>query len=140
MSKETEIPSWIFRETEIRLSSVEEVLNEKNVALANAQVQIKSLQNDLRKQENMNEELQGLVSDEEEKRKCQAEKHQADLEKLKKVIHHNTSKEFVPVWFIFNMFTFMSTETQWGNRPNLRSAVVHGEWFSYWKGESVRIK
>ncbi|XP_034247960.1 leucine-rich repeat-containing protein 45-like [Thrips palmi] len=74
----------IIKETEIRLSSVEDVLNEKNAALANAQVQIKSLQTELRKLENTNEELQSLVGDEEEKRKCQAEKHQAELEKLKK--------------------------------------------------------
>lgn len=55
------------------------------MALANAQVQIKSLQTELRKQENLTEELQTLVNDEEEKRKGQAEKHQVDLEKLKKV-------------------------------------------------------
>ncbi|KAK3928470.1 Leucine-rich repeat-containing protein 45 [Frankliniella fusca] len=74
----------IIKETEIRLNTVEEVLNEKNAALANAQVQIKSLQVELRKQEQMNHELKELMEAEKEGKQFQADKHHADLEKLKK--------------------------------------------------------
>lgn len=74
----------IIKETEIRLNSVEEVLNEKNVALASAQVQIKSLQAELRKQEQTNDELQELMKAEREGKKYQADRHQADLERIKK--------------------------------------------------------
>ncbi|KAJ1527459.1 hypothetical protein ONE63_007434 [Megalurothrips usitatus] len=74
----------IIKETEIRLNSVEEVLNEKNTALACAQVQIKSLQAELRKQEHLNEDIQMLLKNEEEEKNSIVERHHAELERLRK--------------------------------------------------------
>lgn len=75
----------LIRETEIRLSSVEEVLNERTVAVANGQVQIKLLQTELRKKELICEEHQNHIKELEDEKRLQAEKYQVDLEKNTKV-------------------------------------------------------
>lgn len=58
----------------------------KNVALANAQVEIKRLHGELRKLEHTYDELKKQFEDEEETKKIVAEKHQNELEKMKKVL------------------------------------------------------